>query len=447
MMAVPRIAVGTIQPAADPTPVAWALVGYLQKAGQQVQIFHDQARLPDGGQELVCGQAARYLDSWLMSPNLCRQSFLHGSSGSDLSLVVGRFTSARVTCEQAITMPSGGTLEDLCNWLELPQIAIVDVAQLAPCQLPPCPAGVSGLLLDRVPDDQTHYWQTVLEALWGVPVLGALPELPTLRKQIRSDTALSSCVVCRDLAAQLARHLQFPKLMKIADRQAFPLTDPQIFSAGNQLAGVTVAMAYDEAFNGYFPDVLDLLELHGATVTDFSPLRDGALPTGTDVVYIGCGHPQRYAAQLASNHCMTFALRDHVRQGRRIYGEGGGMAYLCQTLCVPSGQCLPMVGVLPAVASYVPADVPAQASEVTLARDLWLGPAGFKLSGYLDPCWHLEPAGPLESCVSQREARWDITSRGQAVGSRLQLNFAAQPDFLRQFSPPGNQSLNISPAH
>jgi cobyrinic acid a,c-diamide synthase len=439
MSPLPRVALGTIQPAADSTALVWALVGHLRHSEKQVQIFHDQARFAGGtADRMICGQTARYLDSWLMSPSLCRQSFFHGSRGGDISLVVGRYAAARGPREL-----QGGNLEDLCNWLDLPQLAIVDVARLADCVLPPCPAGVSGLLLDRVPEGREPYWQTLLESLWGVPVLGALPELPELRKCVAParEGALASCELCRELGRRLARHARLPQLMRLAARQEFASHEPQLFRAGDQLAGVTVAVAYDEAINGYFPDVLDLLELRGATVRDFSPLRDEALPPRTDVVYLGCGQPQRFAGQLAGNHCMTLALRNHVRQGRRVYGEGGGMAYLCQALRLPSGQHLPMAGVLPAVAIHAPRDEPPRPTEVILDRDQWLGPAGFRLSGYLAPDWRIEPAGPLENCVAEPSPHWRLVARGQAIGSRLQLNFAAQPDFVRQFSPAGNLPL------
>ncbi len=56
-----------------------------------------------------------------------------------------------------------------------------------------------------------------------------------------------------------------------------------------------VAVACDEAFGGYFPDTLEALEARGARVCDFSPLRDDRLPPGTDVVYVGCGHPELFA--------------------------------------------------------------------------------------------------------------------------------------------------------
>ncbi len=51
----------------------------------------------------------------------------------------------------------------------------------------------------------------------------------------------------------------------------------------------------DDAFHCYFPDTLDLLELRGATVCDFSPLRDERLPVDTDIVYFGCGRPDLFA--------------------------------------------------------------------------------------------------------------------------------------------------------
>src|SRR4029077_935542 len=104
---------------------------------------------------------------------------------------------------------------------------------------------------------------------------------------------------------------------------------------------VRVAVAYDEAFNCYFPDTLDMLELRGATVRVFSPLRDECLPADTDIVYLGCGSTHEHAAALAGNHCMLLALKEHVCSGKRIYGEGGGLAYLCQHVELADGNRIP----------------------------------------------------------------------------------------------------------
>ena len=86
----------------------------------------------------------------------------------------------------------------------------------------------------------------------------------------------------------------------------------------------------------------------------FSPLRDECLPADTDIVYLGCGSPHEHAAALAENHCMLMALKEHVCSGKRIYAEGGGLAYLCQHVEMADGKRTPMVGALRAVAKRNP---------------------------------------------------------------------------------------------
>jgi cobyrinic acid a,c-diamide synthase len=199
---------------------------------------------------------------------------------------------------------------------------------------------------------------------------------------------------------------------------------------------LTVAVGFDEAFNCYFPDTLDLLELCGATVVDFSPLRDEALPPETDLVYLGCGHPERYAAALAENHCMTLALRDHLCGGGRVYAEGGGLAYLCQYMETADGRRTSMIGAIPAVARVNPQPAPPRPIEVTLARRTWLGMRGRRLRGYLNTNWLIEPLGEVEGCLAEAGHECDLVGRYLAVGSRLHLNFAAQPEFLRNFVQP-----------
>ncbi len=199
---------------------------------------------------------------------------------------------------------------------------------------------------------------------------------------------------------------------------------------------MTVAVAYDEAFRCYFTDALELLELSGASVVDFSPLRGEALPPDTDLVYFGCGHPERHAAALAENHCMRLAIREHLCSGRRIYAEGGGLAYLCEHLVTPCGERLPMVGVFPAVATANPFPQPPEPTTVTLARRSWLGRPGTKLRGYLNSRWHLEPTECIDGLAAEVEHQHDLLGRYLAVGSRMHVNFVPQPEILHSFLRP-----------
>src|SRR5690606_27303091 len=155
--------------------------------------------------------------------------------------------------------------------------------------------------------------------------------------------------MCHRLGEAFLQRTDLSELLRIARRAPELETLPESRPAAQRCC-VRVAVAYDDAFHCYFPDTLDLLELSGATVVNFSPLRDECLPPDTDIVYFGCGHPERFAADLAANCCMQSALRTHVCSGRRVYAEGGGLAYLCRYIKDHGGKCLPMAGILPAAA-------------------------------------------------------------------------------------------------
>jgi cobyrinic acid a,c-diamide synthase len=242
--------------------------------------------------------------------------------------------------------------------------------------------------------------------------------------------------LCRSLGDALLRRLDLESLMTIATSRESPPVCTCHFEPCQKLAEVTVAVAYDEAFYCYFPDTLDLLELQGATIKTFSPLRDEQLPPDTSVVYIGCGHPEQWLEPLAENQCIWSALRKHVIAGGRLYAEGGGLAYLCEGIELADGSLRPMVGVLPAVARHVSVAAKPRPVELTLAQGNWLGEGWSRLRGYLHNRWDLQPTGPLRCYAAQEGHELDIVGHRQAIGSRIHLNFAAQPEFLRAFFSP-----------
>jgi cobyrinic acid a,c-diamide synthase len=311
---------------------------------------------------------------------------------------------------------------------------VIDVSRLGHGRLPERPAEAVGVLLDRVSREELPRVQTALEALWGVPVLGALPELPVERAMLRrvNGGSISANCLCDVLGSRLAETFCVERFERIAARTEFPCVTGWAFRAGRHFCGLTVAVAYDEAFQGYFPDVLDVLELQGAQVKDFSPLRDEALPAGTDIVYLGWGQPQRYARQLAANQCLALALRNHACHGRRIYAEGGGLAFLCQQLRTPDRETFPMAGVLPAVAQYTGNEASPPPAEIQLSTDHWLAPRGAILRGYRGACWEFTSLGPVTSFAASPAQRWDLWGHQEVIGSRLHLNFAAQPAVLRR---------------
>jgi cobyrinic acid a,c-diamide synthase len=435
MLALARLAVGTVQPEADGTAILWALSEAFRQQGLRVQSFLSRACFASyHGTATATGVNPRHLDSWLMSAELCREIFIHGAQDCDLALVQGKFAGAMVDQRGA-----GGSLERLCQWLDLPRVVVVDVSRIAPCRLPELPQQVEGLLLDRVSDGpDLARLTTNLEALWGVPVLGALGLLPELRGEVEAIPAgiRPPRELCQRLGGYFLRQAEPQRVLQLALRGALSHVVPRLFRPRPARSPLTVALAYDSVFNCYFPDALDLLESWGATIRDFSPLRDERLPPGTDVVYLGCGRPDRYAAGLAQNHCMKVALWNHLRSGGRMYAEGGGLAYLCQHLELAEGELQRMVGIFPAVARLIPSRCPPHPVEATFARETWFARPGTRLRGYHNPRWQLEPVGPLAGCLVEPDRRWDVVESAGAIGSQLHLDFAAQPNLLGSFFHP-----------
>lgn len=428
MSELPRIAVGTVQPDVDPQPMLWALMEVLRRRKIRVQDFVSRACFPrHRAAEVITGLRPRYLDSWLMSEPRCREIFVRSSELSDLALVEGDFFAH-----------SGGELETLCQWLRLPRIVLVDAPSLGPA-LPSRPPNVDGVLLDRVADDgQAARLLTDVETVWRVPVLGMLPEMPRVRQAIQSvpPGERPSQDLCRECGDRLAECWDFGKIDQLA--RSFPLSEVEgdLYRRDVATLTITVAVAFDEAFNCYFPCGLDLLELRGATIVTFSPLHDEKLPPGADIVFLGSGHPDRHAQSLAENHCMMASLRDHVRRGRRMYAEGAGLAYLCEHMETDAGQMMPMTGVFPGAARLERPPAMPEPTEVVLDRANWLGSAGTKLRGYRNPHWRLEPLGPLRSFLATGEHCHDLVGAFEAVGSLLHLNFAAQEAALNHFFYP-----------
>ncbi len=427
MLPLPRVAIGGVQPGGSYRPILWALVDALRRQGLHIQPFFSAAFFSEHRTAAAfSGACPRYLDPWIMTPELCRELFIRGAGPADLAVIEGVFHDRATGCP-------AGRLETLCEWLDLPRLVVLDASRLGG-SLPAPPAQIDGVLIDLV-ESRTELARlsTQIETHWGVPVLGALEPLPLARAElagVRSGGRPSE-ELCHTLGNSFLRIGEPERLVEIASRRPVTWEHPHLFDNEPPLGDVVIALAYDDALNCYFPDMLELLELRGATIVDFSPLRDETLPEA-DVVLLGCGHPERFGPELAANECMRLALRNHLRNGGRIYSEGGGTAYLCQRMETATDSYR-MVGILPATARLAETESPPRRIDLTINEPCWLGPPGTPIRGYLDGRWQLEPEGTLASCTADSAAPYSLVKACRAIGSRVHLNFAAQPHLLPTF--------------
>lgn len=160
----------------------------------------------------------------------------------------------------------------------------------------------------------------------------------------------------RAMAAMVEEGVDWKKVVEIAN-QAPPLEPtegalrpPQVSSREGQyeikseVEECVIGYALDEAFHFYYPHNLQALEECGAKLVPFSPIHDSALPD-VDALYLGGGFPERYIGELAQNKAMLESIRQFGEGGGVIYGECGGLMYLCRRV-LQKGEWYDMAGLL-----------------------------------------------------------------------------------------------------
>lgn len=412
----------------------WAVLSLLQQAGCQVQSFSSRAAFgPHDGALAITGREPRHLDSWLMCRDACRQMFQWNCRDADLAVVQGEFGTLR---DEA---GGGGSLDQLCEWLELPRLAIIPVRELDPCALRTPVQPVDAILLDAVDRAaDLARWATILEVNWQAPVVGALGAMPDLRATVERLPAgvRPPEGLCRCLGTALAEHCRVEPLVRLASVPFAGAAAAPFKPALATAPRLRVAVALDEAFHCYFADTLDALEALGLELRTFSPLRSATLPADTDIVYFGCGHVEQFAEALAANHCLKLSIQGFAARGGRIYAEGGGLAYLCRRIVIDAGRRYSMVGVLPASATLELHPPPPRPAVIRLQRTTWLGPAFQELRGYVNSRWRVAPWGATTDLASEPEERGLLICHRNVIASRLHTNFAVQPAFLERFVHP-----------
>ena len=112
------------------------------------------------------------------------------------------------------------------------------------------------------------------------------------------------------------------------------------------LAGRRIAIARDAAYGFIYPANLETLRELGAELRFFSPLAGESLPD-CDAVWLPGGYPELHGAALAGNSSFWAALRTHVKAGKPVLAECGGMMGLFEEIVDKAGLTHRFGGLLP----------------------------------------------------------------------------------------------------
>ena len=440
MNQMPRMAIGTIQPNADSQRMLWALNECLNQQGLNVQNFSAHpAQAACCAEQDHCQDPVRVLDNWLLSERSCQELFWRSTRFADMAVVSGSY--------DAIQQPVGPSLDTLCEQLDLSRIVVLDASQMESCLIPPRPEFVDGILIDRLSNNASlQHWQIMFKALWDTPVLGSLGRLPALEEatgECPRQVTLSTDQRQR-LGRMLGRNLDLRGLLTITRRHQAAVPAHQLFAKRPDTNRIRIAVALDEAFPCHCPDTLDLFESFGATLHEFSPLRSESLPPGTDLVYISCGHLETMAEKLSRNICLHQALQNYAARGGHIYAECDGLAYLCKAIERPTGEVIPMVGLLPTTARLQPQVVQAIPQQTHLLRDSWFGKRGTPLRAYWNPRWQLTSSQAIKPIALTTGATPMVIRHQQVIGNLAHLDFLAHPEYLPQVLTPATEYLSTS---
>lgn len=448
MSSLLRFAFGSVQPKLDVRAPSWALLRLLQQMDFEVQSFRSRGCFPPHeGAHVATGHQARHLDSWTMSSEVCRELMLLGTEHADVAIVEGAYDCSfhprrSVMAGEPLASPRGGSLDQLCEWLHLPRLVVLDVREFQSTGIPQLPPQVDGFFLDGVSNvEELYRYKTDLEAIHRAPVIGSLSPDASLRAALAAlpTGTKPPSSLCNALAHNLSEHFWPEVLLQVIDRAEGCSITSGLLNRFVDLSDRRVAVAYDDAFHCYFPDTLELLEKLGATMIDFSPLSCESVPTDVDVVYFGGGPLEQHAAELSNNCCLRQTLKQHVRQGGLVYAECSAAGYLCEELVVDHDTHR-MVGLLPAIARYQSDPSEATPTETMFTQDCWLGKQGDELRGYRNNHWQFECQPAVEVFSRSHGSEPCLMGLGNVLASPMHVQFAAQPARLQRFCHP-NKSV------
>jgi len=261
---------------------------------------------------------------------------------------------------------------------------------------------LAGVIFNRVGSES--HCERLKQSVEGVPVFGCLPRsadfgiphrhlglfvaeenpivaenIDKLAETVLSHVDMDAVVSCSQECGGAGPRKQ--KEQKERKETALSKPDAQgrlCYSA----RGPRIAVAYDKAFCFYYRENLDMLRDAGAELVLFSPLAEPEIPEGVDLVYIGGGYPELFAAELSANSVMTSSVKEWAETGRPLYAECGGLMYLSEGITDFNNKFFTMAGIYPFKTKMKKEKNRLGYRSVTIRQDCLLGPAGTVIRGH-----------------------------------------------------------------
>jgi len=390
----PRILIAGDRSSSGKTTIVAGLLSALCRRSLKVQPFKVAMDYIDPSYHTwITGRSCRNLDGYLMTEAAVREIYNHAAEKADIAVIEG----VRGLYE-GYDGDLGSTAQ-IAKLLKTPVIFVVDARSITRSAAAIVKGYMDfdpqvqfkGVILNKVGSER-HAQKAIkeIERYAGVEVVGVIRRneemhlamrhlglVPVLEGKTRHEGFPERVDKIRQIVEE---GLNLDRIQEIA-REAEPLPEvkPDLYRLNALGQGIRIGVARDEAFNFYYRDNLELMELAGAKVVPFSPVHDTSLPD-VDGIYIGGGYPELYARELSDNAGMRRALEKVHEKDLPIFAECGGLMYLAREI-EWDGEKREMVGLVPGkarrgstrIVSYV---------HGAITQDCALGPAGTKIMGH-----------------------------------------------------------------
>jgi cobyrinic acid a,c-diamide synthase len=235
---------------------------------------------------------------------------------------------------------------------------------------------IRGVILNRVNEAVYNMLKPVIEKETGIKAVGFFPEMPELKIESRHlglkmpDEINEIKRRLEAAARQMIKTGGYSRIFEIAAAaETLKISERETASSTNVLsenercgveilsgrftldkAGLTLAVARDEAFCFYYQANLDMFEKAGIAIEFFSPLHDKNIPENADGLLLGGGYPELYVGRLSENESMRKSIKAAISNGMPSLAECGGFMYLHDAIKI-DGKEYQMAGVVKGKAS------------------------------------------------------------------------------------------------
>jgi len=342
-MEVPRIILAGVTSGVGKTSVALGVMHGLRSKGLIVQPFKVGPDFIDPSYHgMITNRNSHNLDVWLMGNSGLLRCFTNACQDADIAVVEG----VMGLYDGMSGKNNFASTAHVAKILDSPVVLIVDASKGAR-SIAAIILGflkfdrklrIAAVILNKVAGERhARYITDAIGDKVKIPVVGVVYRNPEIEMVERHLGLIPAVELDRAKTQKISKTAQYSaecididRIVSLSGRTPLPPALPR--PPKKLSARVKIGIALDESFNFYYFENLISLEMSGAQLVYFSPVKDKNLPDGLDGLILGGGFPEVLADKLESNESMRDSIKQAVDHGMPVYGECGGLMYLTRSI-------------------------------------------------------------------------------------------------------------------